>query len=516
VAERLTDFRLLIARYHGFRDLPYVGIAVAVVVAMIWPMYFAGFGMIDDHVQVAMWGQGHRMNPVRFWEHVEPLVFSGDGRWRPLHYPIVGVEAVVYGSHPVLWYLSRTVGALVVVVASYWVLKRWLPRIGSLCLALLLVVNPAASVWTRLGPSEAYAAPFAALGAAHLVPRVGQPLGALWPGFGLLGLAALCKENFVFLLPFAVGVAVIARIADGAWSRQDVLSSMFCGIAIFALAAPVWVVRQRYGDVYGASRGLSGLIDGSRRLLQPYGHLWALCLVFGVISLAFSHKSGIRAWVAGIGVGVVAAVALVGPQAIVYSGSEFARRYLMPSAVLPVGVAAAVIHSFQLTRRHLLRTAVPRILMAGLWVLVAAGAFEAREMADKSASFVRSFDVQMEALAMIDKPFVFEVGSILDYEPAISVHKHVTARRGEQPESALRVHDLAPSDPFQQRLLSQLHEWLDNSPIGDRVVDASRDATRRSSSRCVSVVFGGTADPLCSDVVFIYGGRDWPRFAVTG
>ena len=159
--------------------------------------------------------------------------------------------------------------AAVVVVLVFVVASRFLGPLPAALVSLLPFAGPQVETWIRLGPNEAYAVPLALAGLAVITLRAANgrraPLDAA-PGYALLALSALAKENFITLIPAAAIVSLTMS-----WRRMRRVDSLVLAVlavvTLADLAVMAWKVGE-YGTLYPQDRSVGAVLREGQLMVE--------------------------------------------------------------------------------------------------------------------------------------------------------------------------------------------------------------------------------------------------------
>src|SRR5476651_278182 len=125
-------------------------------------VFFANWGIIDDHATFSFMGTHQRMPITDFLHVLLTKTEIGDpsyGRFRPSYYFFMLLESAAWGRNVHLWYLARTFFFAIFIASLWWLLSKFVRIWLAAALLLPVLVLPFwGGVWTRLGPSEIYGA----------------------------------------------------------------------------------------------------------------------------------------------------------------------------------------------------------------------------------------------------------------------------------------------------------------------------------------------------------------------
>jgi hypothetical protein len=506
-------------------------LASGYMLGRVWDNTWA---IIDDH-EVLSWQGGRSHLPLgdvvavlRTTEILDPQAMA---RFRPFYYGAKVAQAVLFGKHVGAWYVTFWLVFAASVLVTTYALIRYVARDGVERAVVLggMVLVLGRTYWmdsfSRLGPSE----PYAILGGSLFL-------------YGLLGVlaaeqerarhhvllvigaifAAGSKENMLFLLP------VVAAIAAWRWRARSLSFRLWmvgCVLALAALAARVaWVVRESGADVYGNSA------DVSHRMELIVGFLSRPeALAAGGAGVAFAawaflvrrggddvRRSALRA--SGV---LLGCTALAGLQYAFYAGKLPARsRYDYPYfALLDVAAIVAAIQLVRILRARAssgtLSARVPMaagaamaaaFVVAGLPVVIQTRA-DVRWLRREHKATDRRLTAALERAASAGATSVVLFAHRgLDYEPVMSVSRHLTARGVRLPIYLKIADDAEAGDTYESGLLAAMRHWSERG--FERIRGLSSDV-----GPCLSLSFHGAGDPACAVSVDVWPTRsiEWSQ-----
>jgi hypothetical protein len=440
--------------------------ALGVLLYMMWPDFFSGFAVIDDHSVIDMMGRHSRLpiTEAPGWlasKTAEPL-----GRFRPVYWLGQVTESATAGHHPSLWYFDRFALAAIALTAVYVTAVRFTGTIGAAVLSLTPFAGLQFETWTRLGPNEDYAFPLAVAGLALLVHLVlaGKPPAKLWPGYALLLASALAKENFFLVLVVAVP-ATLLQYGLRRLRRPDVV---VIGVIAAAAALDLLGILIKTGE-YGA--------------VYPQSHTWATFKTYGHYFLGSADRSqafGTGAIVALVLLGVyartrqrvitagalVALVALlIVPQLAFYAGNSQTGRYLYPMVLGPTVVWGICLWQARLLAWWPARLFISAVLVTAMaWPLHVVVPLN-RESAGQTAKSNKTFERGLATLeATIDRDHADVVvlqpyDALNDFEQVLSLARYLADAGGYR---VMIASPFTRSPGFDTVLAEQIDLWARN------------------------------------------------------
>ena len=238
----------VIARIPGGRVAVALALGLALGVFLTGQNIHARWWSIDDHDLPVYTGEdgklGFREIPATLRDKTEVGSIGQVPRCRPVYLVVRMVECALWGMRPGLWYASHSVMLGLSIGLFLLLVRRWMGWAGALAFTLFVLLPKYwVDVWTRLGPSEPYAAVGLALYALGLFgarERPGNPLSPGWRWTSadwllmLVGAATTigAKENLLIL-----AAPVVLALARCVWSRPRDRIGIVCSLAILAWVA---------------------------------------------------------------------------------------------------------------------------------------------------------------------------------------------------------------------------------------------------------------------------------------
>jgi hypothetical protein len=466
-----------------------LGAAAVVLFAMLQPVLGAQFGMIDDHKAIAAMPTHQALSVVNVPHVVVDETTEPIGRFRPVYWLGQSLEMATAGHNATWWYVDRVVLALVVLVSVFVVASKIIAPLPAAAVALLPFGGPQIETWLRLGPNEAYAMPLAAAGLAVVAVRAisgrCRPVDGI-PGYALLFLAALGKENFIPLLPAAMVVSVavtgLRRLLRADW----ITILAFAALTLLDLAAIARKVAT-FGTIYPQERTAKAVILQLRLVLETQNqHVWVSLAV--LVTLALVLRDRVKLWRAA-SIGLAVGFLLVLPQAFFMAGTGAEGRYLYPVALVACFAWTLAFWTAGTLRR------VPMVLICVLLAAVAVPMRDnvalARDQAKQNNAQTRAFqdqlsDIAHAARASGTRNIVLEpYHASQDFEPVVSLSTYLTKQYGL---TVMTVPAPATDSEFSQTLNALLRQWS--------LEGHAQFSPYERGVPCLSVLFGPT-DPSC-------------------
>jgi hypothetical protein len=494
------------------------------IVFMLYPMFHADFGIIDDHEIANILGSDNQVTISAIPPLIQQWAIEHNGRWRPGYYVLRILEAFFVGAHASLWYTNRLLLALASALALYWGLRVLLCPFPAGVVTLLFFSGPQNEMWTRLGPGEAYGVPLVLAGLAWITVQLGrhhwQPAWFL-PGFAMLLLAGFMKESFIPILPGVLAFVYIvmpslfpAIVPGRPWSRLlDVLVLL---VLVTGVGTQVWLtvkMLHMYGHQYSAEISLGSFLYAMKSTLERYSKdtFWFIPVVVGLAGLL---PRSAQAWKepgwrgdllkATVLLAVGGCLILV-PQWIVYSGNPLAGRYLAPGNLFIVFAAALGFYwcskLFVAQGRAKLRGVVAGMLIA----IVLFRVFGTYREANAAALATRKFQTKLAEIVALktqhpELPLLFYSTNVLDHEPLTSVAIYLAVRLPHPGPLFLNTFDwgTGAGSPWKIDMAKRLRE---ESVEGDEYFAKISDF-RGSNGQCIAVIFSGfTENVRCAYAV---------------
>jgi hypothetical protein len=331
------------------------------VIAILWSVVLlfsgavtSGYHLTDDHEIVSIAGDLTRTSP---WRGALGYV-GGDlhYRFRPLYGFHRVAEVAVFGDHFAAWSVYTAVLGLLCAVLLYGALRSlafspW----EALLFPVLGLAGVQSEMWWRLGPSESLGMVFLAAAVLALGRHATTGSRAARVGFvGAVLLASLSKESFVLATPallFAYtwawrsvrgttwAAAVRRTLPEGAILASTTL------LELLFIVLRVGTERIGYAGVAGIT---APKVLATAVALATFGRLWWLVLTALVLASAFG---GGRALLRAAAPTALLLVAIIVPQAILYTKSGLQGRYYLPAVLGPAFAVAVCLRYLRTHRR---------------------------------------------------------------------------------------------------------------------------------------------------------------------
>jgi hypothetical protein len=489
--DRLLSSRLVTSRWV------WLLVAQAVLLFSLWPAFRIRFSIIDDHEIVDMIGRRDRI-PLQdvisttIERSNEPL-----GRFRPVYWLLRTLEGAIAGQNSTWWYVDRFALAAITLAAVFAAIVVFVrPPLAAL-LSLLPFIGVQAETWYRLGPNEAYAMPFLAIGVAGVVRAAQHDLrpARQWWCYGFLVAAGLAKENFI---PIAVVIVAWSGLHHGIrrWRTAD-----WCvlGAAALLVVLDLLALKHKldaFGDVYSQDRSFAatnGWYGAAVATMDQHHRFTAAVVAAVLLCLVLSSRPPRRVLV---GTGIAVAVAFAS-QAYFYAGGPQSARYFYP--VVLVAVLAWALAVYQLLGQGNRRIGLVGGLVVALALAgpVVDGIALSRSTAATSAEVTSAF--QADLAAMVDQIEATDKRVIVlqPWEPATEIEPTLSMARYLSTRSDLTVMAVPSSGEqtgFSLALNQQLRKWSRDG------FSALTPYDKPDPTSCISIIWG-QAKPICADYI---------------
>jgi hypothetical protein len=359
---------------------------------MLGPGLASGFQIYDDHEIIDIVGRHSRLPVSRIPHDIVSRSWERNGRFRPVFWVGRVIESATAGRNPHIWFADRFVLAAIAVIAVYFIAIRFIGPLPAALVSLLPFSGLQLDTWIRLGSNEVYAFPLALVGLWVIVarlPKVRSLLG-IWPGYVLLALSALAKENFLLVSACAIGVTAWYAKRRGL-SRSDWYALAAASTVALINLAILLAIVKRYGTVYQQTRSLSALDSWTRYAYssaEKYQWVVPATIMFVLLSIALRpFRDGVR----GIALMAGAITAIVLPQLLFYTGSPELARYFYPLVLGSVLIWAGSLWLAASFTAHDVGPKVTVVLLVALLIPLYQGTSYARKEGSTVALYSRVF-----------------------------------------------------------------------------------------------------------------------------
>jgi hypothetical protein len=310
-------------------------------------------------------------------------------------------------------------------------------------------------------------------------------------GYALLLLAALAKENFIVLIPAAMGLSIAAtglrRMARRDWLTMAAVAALTAA----DLAAMAWKVGA-YGTIYPQVRTPQSIIDQLLLILRTENqYAWIFAGALVTLILMLQIPSGLsRAALTGMAVGVF----LLLPQAFFMAGAVPQGRYLYP--VVLVGCFVWAMAFWAARNLPAARASTTAVLLVALAVPLSNGFTLSRDKGRENKVTTARFQDQLAGIVRETRETDTKIVVVqplqpeLDLEPVAAFATYLTKSHGLTVMTVPAPRQEGASD-YSRALNAMLSKW---STEGNEFMSAYRRMP------CLSVLLGDTV-PVCKDSI---------------
>ncbi len=492
--------------------------AIGIAFVLLRPLLSARWSLIDDHESVAYYDRSDSHGPSWFLKSLrESEAWSpGEGhRYRPAYYFLRLAETGLWQGSARLWWRARVVNFAISVLFLLWALRRvtniWENLAGTLW--IVGAITWWGDIYCRLGPSEAYCVPAAALYAWGAIAAVQTMRSTRVPRYhALCGLAlalggvvaAGSKENMVFLLLPSMYLVARAR-----WRGSHRWITIGCSLhIIFGVFVTIatYIGVSRTGHVYkedASTGGRIGLMKAAARgVIENHWLAIVVALVVaGVAILAARDHRRILAR-ALIMPGAVVAFAFVTwlSQVAFYNGwPPNLGRYLFPGALAaPVAFYACYVAAIRTARFFdrraaiVVRTVSLAFVVSRLWTLSFPVHAQAKNRRDESTDISKKLNrVIKAALKNPSTPIVCVSNTVWAYEPVHAVQ--VFLRHSHVKNPVYMIQRFTPAQFPEGSLERELADTMERTTRdgGGGIFPLARPFAYQAGGDCIGVGFGG-------------------------
>lgn len=419
------------------------GITLAVI--LTGRMVHSGFCIIDDHTQVEWLNDGLKFSNL--WPTLLQTTEIGElgsgGRFRPVYYVYIELEAWLLGDRPSIYHALRVLYFGLFLAAAGTVAARCTGRlVATVVIAGIAGLSFWNNLWTwSLGPAEQIASIGVSLlliAGATIVPRVAAdapvPAWALpLASFGV-AIAAGSKENFAFLwgaLAILIAAMATTRRLRPLSAALALLPMLVPALVLYALATAGRNTRDLYGVDNSVAHRFAILLNKPFYVLFAVG---ALALAIWLCSVARRHSTLSseqlrRSTLLFLGLtGFLAAYILW--EIFFYNGRlPSGIRYDFPFLLLPLaivtGFAGFVRGALLLEEKPPQAVDLCFLIIAGSYFLVFNPEFSLPRAADQAVAATKDFRrdflaLQATAASHPTWPIVLEASLPRDYEVVVT------------------------------------------------------------------------------------------------
>jgi hypothetical protein len=502
------------------REWPLVFVFGCILFAL-YPLLYTDLGMIDDWAIVDILG---RSNEATIFSLIQQEAIEQNGRFRPACMTLWYLEVFFAGDNAGLWHMNRLLLALVSALALYLAIRILLLPLPAGVVTLLFFSGSQNESWIRLGACESYGAALVLIGLAWIVVQLRRHNwhpAQLFPGLALLLLAGFMKESFIPVLPavlvFIYGIMpwiIPAVISNHRPLRLlDRVVLLFLLMSVGGQIFMTMTMLHTYGHFHSAENSLTSFLDTIKSMIESYAKntLWFVPVMAGLVRLLPRNPQQWReqGWRVDLIQAVVLLIAggflILGPQAVIYSGSSLAGRYLTPGNLFIVFAAALglyLLSSKLVDQSH----AELRGVVIGMLIAVALmRAFGTHKASAAEALATHQFQTKLAEIIQLKTqhpklPLLFYSTDVSDREPLISVATFLAAKLPDRERPFLNPFhwETGANTPHNRRLAKLITE---ESLEGDKHFAKISDF-RGGDGRCIAVVFSGfTEDYRCEYAV---------------
>jgi len=235
----------------------------AVVLGIYFPVLNADWSAKDDWT-VTLIGREHPPHPqmakwAEVYDHFGNYGLRNDlhtwGRFRPVYWALVTVEAHVFHNHPRLWHLDTILIGIATVLVFYGSLRML--GMGALAATMcgLWMILSAGELWTELQIAEKPAMLLVMLAVLGFVrgARVGRLCAWDWLALLCAAMAGGMKESFTLLLPAMVLLRVVLQVG---WFHETRWPDALRNLRWLIIAAALVCVAQLGMAAYALTQGI--------------------------------------------------------------------------------------------------------------------------------------------------------------------------------------------------------------------------------------------------------------------
>lgn len=520
----------------AIRAMPWLlGLALAVI--LTGGMVRADFSIVDDHYEALWLGSGGPFTFAKIWPALldtEVGSLGSGGRFRPIYFLYLELEAWLLGDRPGLYHALRTLyfGLFLSIVGR--VAARCVGIVPALALVgaisgLKFWIN----LWTlSFGPAEQIAVvgvSLLLLACDTIVPRLvsGDPIPAWALPVASIGtaIAAGSKENFVFLLA-ALGPLTLALAMARRLSPVSVILAVpplvVPALVLYALLSAGGNSQDFYGVDSSILHRLATFLTFRQLLAQPEFVPFALAAIMlaGGLSLLAHRRSllprlqrqrAILVFLGFIGLlGIYVLWEMFFYNGRVPSGGRYDFPFLLLPPAIMLGFSAFVRYAFlQDDGRRWRYVQFGFVVLAGLYLSHFHVTFTLPRAVDgavaRTTAFRHDFGVMQTAVSEHpDWPIVLEPNSPWDYEVVAKFGVWAKFFRVNNPV-LLRVEiaqkDIA--DKFQQSLTDQMRTWGATGIAGELEALPDPAMLVQRDGQCYGIGFRGPIISPCTPVAFV-------------
>ena len=503
------------------------------------PNLRAKWWIIDDHEIMLLLGQDGKVSiseiPKLLYNSPDKpfnLDNNTTRRFRPSYYFLRILEACLWGKTPSFWYLSRYLMASISIAIFFSLTCRCCGMLLGGVFTIYVISFPLwGDVWSRLGPSEAYAVFGTAIycfGFFNLINHKTErhlKLNAFLLCIGAI-IAIGSKENFLILIIPTIYL-FINFIYRGRLNFPTVLSITIIFVFFVFVTVSLFVILRKSGfDVYDNSISLSSrtaiLIKGFKK--TPVILLIAISLIISVIPIILKKNniSLLKKKYFLASLSILTLVMLYISQFVFYYGKWPTKtRYDFPGIMYnPLFLIIIALIFFETVEKkwpsykksiHLFVV----LIAIGISVLYFPAKLKSIRAVsinnlDRTINFTEMLEnIVREAKINPENKIVLESHSIMDFEPVYSLSRFLFVYGVKNP-LLLRLQYQSENNNFsvlQKRLFLNLKELsnkgsMDTNEGGLRFVPERK--LKYESQSCYSIQLSGETIGKCRNLGKIY------------
>ncbi len=476
-------------------------------------LFSAKLGMIDDHEIPYFLGSD---GVITLTELPKVIGMTEIGAWgeylrfRPSYYMLRVIETMLWRDNATMWFVARYVLLVLSMWMAFRIMSKYFPKILSYLFIFYVLTMPFwPDLLTRLGPSEIYGVP-ALLGFAY-----GYVFKKPWILLISYVLAVGAKENFLFLLPL---------LLLWVWQmmREHKMTKSLWAASILAIGFTIWVVSAilvatgRAGaDIYGETISyryrVTRFVWDIPKIISER-KMWVSVATYIAMIIGFIKKPNDKAIIPTL-LSMTIIYGIIASQYIFYPNQiPTLMRYDFPVMMLfrvadLIALYYVINQIFSHWSKKLVTPALYVLIGTFMIVLIVRSQYNLIIMqGSKVVANTNSFNTKLETIynrarQEPDANLVFVSKFWLDFEPTISVSRHLTAKEVNNKMILSYTSNKELTDP----LGIELQKRFMDSMNGVASVDTS--FTRFSPisklrEPCYSITFGDASPlPACPQLV---------------
>lgn len=476
-------------------------------------LFGAKLGMIDDHEIPYFLGSDGAITLAELPSVIDKTELGAWGeylRFRPSYYTLRVMETMLWRDNATLWFMTRY---LLLAISMWWgmrIMSHYFPKILSYLFIFYVLTMPFwPDLLTRLGPSEIYGVP-ALLGFAYGYV-FNKPYLILLSYIVAVG----AKENFLFLLPL-----LLLWIWQQVNKRQ--MTKWLWATSLIAIAYTGWIVAAilvatgRAGaDIYGEAisyryRVTRFVWDIPKIIVERKMYVSLAAAILMIVTWIRKPKDK---QVLNILLTMLAVYGVIASQYIFYPNQiPTLMRYDYPVMILFRVADMVALYYFG---NYLFSHWQKKLLLPGMYILIgivlAASIYKSQYklitmQAQKVVKSTNTFSSKLNVITSKAKSepestLVFVSDFWLDFEPIISLSRHLTARGINNIMILAYTPDTTLTDPLgielQQRFIDSM-----NGSVTDDTSFIRFSPKSKLTEPCYSLTLGDTTSlPVCPELV---------------